>query len=104
MQKNYIEPVKNHPRFAQLQQERKKLTLILSVLVLFVYFSFILTIAFQPTFLAQTISEDSVISIGIPIGLFVIVFSFAMTGIYVYFANTQFDAYTKEIHADVIEP
>ena len=103
MQSNYIEPVKNHPKFKQLQKERKKLALILSLLVLIVYFSFILTIAFEPTFLAQTISEDSVITIGIPLGISVIIFSFLMTGVYVYFANRQFDEYTKEIHADVVE-
>jgi len=103
MQSNYIEPVKNHPKFKQLQKERKKLAFILSLLVLVVYFSFILTIAFEPSFLAQTISKDSVITIGIPIGIFVIIFSFVMTGIYVYFSNRQFDAYTKEIHADVVE-
>lgn len=103
MQSNYIEPVKNHPRFKQLQKERKKLAFILSVLVLAVYFAFILTIAFQPNLLAQTISDDSVITIGIPIGIFIILFSFLMTGIYVYFANKQFDAYIKEIHADVVE-
>ena len=103
MQSNYIEPVKNHPKFHQLQKERKKLAFILSLLVLIVYFSFILTIAFEPTLLAQTISKDSVITIGIPLGIFVIIFSFLMTGIYVYFANRQFDQYTKEIHSDVVE-
>ena len=103
MQSKYIEPVKNHPKFQQLQRERKKLAFILSALVLIVYFSFILTIAFEPNLLAQTISKDSVITIGIPIGISIIIFSFLMTGIYVYFANRQFDAYTKDIHADVVE-
>ena len=103
MHKQYINPVKNHPRFKQLQEERRRLAFVLSALVLVVYFAFILTIAFQPTFLAQTISENSVITIGIPIGIFIILFSFLMTGIYVYFANKLFDVYTKEIHADVLE-
>ena len=103
MQSNYIKPVKNHPRFKQLQKERKRLAFILSVLVLLVYFSFILTIAFNPAVLAQTIAEDSVITIGIPLGIFIIIFSFLMTGIYVYFANKQFDSYIREIHADVVE-
>jgi len=103
MQSHYIEPVKNHPRFKQLQKERKRLAFILSILVLVVYFTFILTIAFKPTLLAQTISKDSVITIGIPIGIFIIIFSFLMTGIYVYFANKQFDSYIREIHADVVE-
>jgi uncharacterized membrane protein (DUF485 family) len=103
MKKHYIEPIKNHPRFVQLQKERRRLAFILSLLVLVVYFAFILTIAFEPTLLSQTISEDSVITIGIPLGMFVIIFSFLMTGIYVYFANKQFDAYTQEIHADMME-
>ncbi len=103
MQKQYINPVKNHPRFKQLQNERRRLAFVLSALVLLVYFAFILTVAFQPSFFAQTISKDSVITIGIPIGIFIIIFSFLMTGIYVYFANKLFDVYTKEIHTDVVE-
>ena len=102
MQERFIEPVKNHKNFELLLQQRKKLAFILSILVLIVYFSFILTIAFNPTFLAQTISEDSVITIGIPIGMFIIVFSFLLTGIYVYIANKYFDEYTKSIHQDVV--
>ena len=103
MQPHYIDPVKNHPRFKKLQKERRNLALILSLLVLMVYFTFILIIAFEPTLLSHTISKDSVITIGIPLGLFVIIFSFLMTGVYVYFANRFFDVYTKEIHTDVME-
>ena len=47
--------------------------------------------AFAKGFLGTPISEGSVTTIGIPIGLFVIVSAFVLTGIYVSKANTAFD-------------
>jgi uncharacterized membrane protein (DUF485 family) len=62
-----------------------------------VYFTFILTIAFNPTALGTPLSADSVTTIGIPIGMFVIVFAFILTGIYTKRANGEFDDLTKKI-------
>ncbi len=103
MQSHYIDPIKKHPSFIKLQKERRKLALILSSLVLLIYFSFILSIAFAPQLLSAPVASGSVITVGIPIGIAIILLSFILTGIYVYIANKQFDRYTQEIHADVVE-
>ncbi len=47
-----------------------------------IYFGFILLIAFDPKFLGTPIGSG-VMTIGIPVGLFVIVAAFVLTGIYV---------------------
>ena len=103
MQAHLIEPVKNHPSFRKLQKQRKKLGITLTLLMLFVYFTFILTIAFKPEFLARPLYEGSVITLGIPLGIFVIIFAFVLTGVYVRKANITYDEYIKEIHQDVVE-
>ncbi len=101
MKAHLIKPVKNHPSFQKLLKERKKLGLILTLLMLVVYFTFILTIAFKPDLLAVALYEGSVITVGIPLGIFVIVFAFILTGIYVRIANKTYDTYIKEIQEDM---
>ena len=103
MQKHYIEPVKAHPSFKKLIRERRKLALTLTIMMLFIYFSFILTIAFAPEMLSRPLFVDGVVTVGIPWGIGVIVSAFILTGVYVRRANTLFDHYTHEIHKDVVE-
>ena len=91
MSADLYEQVKNNPKFHQLVARRSRLVWILSAIILVIYFSFILLIAFAPGLLGQPINENSPISIGIPIGLFIILTAFALTGVYVYIANKNFD-------------
>ncbi len=89
--------IDNDPDFHELEKKRGKFSWALSLIVFSIYFSFILIIAFFPDVFAKTISESSVISWGIPVGLSVITISFLMTGIYVYRENKEFDSISKEI-------
>ena len=89
--------IHNDPKFHELEKKRGIFSWSLSLVVLLIYYTFILIIAFSPDILAKPVSANSVISWGIPIGLFVIISSFALTGIYVYRANREFDTVSKEI-------
>ena len=64
--------------------------------MLIVYYGYIALIAFDKEFLAKPIGAG-VTTIGIPIGMAVIVFSIVITGLYVRRANSEFDALTREI-------
>lgn len=97
MSTDLYEKVKNNPKFHQLVAQRSRLAWGLSSIILLMYFTFILLIAFAPDFLGQTISDSSLISIGIPIGVFIIVTAFVLTGTYVRKANKDFDRINKEI-------
>ncbi len=97
MSADLYEKVKNNPKFHQLVAQRSRLAWGLSSIILLIYFTFILLIAFVPNFLGQTIGDGSVISIGIPIGVFIIVTAFVLTGIYVRKANKDFDRINKDI-------
>ncbi len=97
MSVDLYERVQNNPKFHQLVARRSKFAWRLSAIVLSIYFSFILIIAFAPQFLGQPISETSVITIGIPIGVFIILSAFILTGIYVRKANKDFDQVNQEI-------
>jgi uncharacterized membrane protein (DUF485 family) len=64
-----------------------------------VYYGYIALIAFNKPFLAQPIGAG-VTTLGIPIGMGVIVFTVVITAIYVRRANSEFDALTTEILKD----
>lgn len=97
MTKEQVEAVKNDPNFQELVTKRSKFSWTLTIAMLVVYFSFILTIAFNPSLLGTPLSEDTVTTIGIPIGVAIIVFAFILTGIYVKRANSEFDDLTEKI-------
>ena len=91
-----IRRIRENPKFGELVRARSRLANILSVAMMVIYFAFVLTVAFGKEFLGMPIG-DSVVSIGIPLGLLVILLAFALTGIYVSQANARFDRLTKEI-------
>ena len=97
MDKEIIETIKNDPNFQKLISERSKFAWTLTVVMLVVYFAFILTIAFNPAALGTPIGSDTVTTIGIPIGIAVIVIAFVLTGIYVKRANSEFDDLTRAV-------
>ena len=92
--------IESNPKFRQLVESRGRLATILSITMLVIYFGFILIVAFAPEFLGTPIG-DSVITIGIPIGLLVIVSAFVLTGIYVAKANSTFDQLNDELLREV---
>lgn len=97
-----VEEIKNNPKYIELVTKRSRFAWTLSILMLIVYYTFIMTIAFKPELLAIPLSDGSVISIGIPIGIAIILFSFALTGLYVYKANRTYDVLLDEIKADLL--
>ncbi len=94
-----VDKILRHPKYQELQSKRNRLAIILTILMLVVYYGYIALIAFDKEFLAQPIGAG-VTTLGIPIGFGVIVFTVLITGIYVRRANGEFDALTKEILKD----
>jgi uncharacterized membrane protein (DUF485 family) len=91
-----VQRIQQEPLFRELVDKRKRFAWSLSAAMLVIYFGFILIIAFAPKLLAVPIG-GGVITVGIPVGLFVIVSAFVLTGIYVYRANSEFDPITRQI-------
>ncbi len=89
--------IQNNPKYHQLVSQRDSLAWTLSAIVCAMYFGFVLMIAFAPEFLTQTIASDSVIPVGMLIGVGVIFTSCLLTGVYVVRANGTFDRLTHEI-------
>ncbi|MDD0810260.1 DUF485 domain-containing protein [Curvibacter sp. RS43] len=94
-----VDKIKSNPKYQELQKKRNGLGFLLTVLMLVVYYGYIALIAFNKPFLAQPVGEG-VTSLGIPIGMGVIIFTIIITGIYVKRANGEFDQLTKDILKD----
>lgn len=91
-----IERVKADPDFHELVRKRTTFAWILSALMVFIYFGFVMVVAFNKEILGKSLF-GGVTTVGIPIGLGVIASAFILTGIYVARANTAFDEITKRI-------
>jgi uncharacterized membrane protein (DUF485 family) len=102
MQQDLVHAIKSNPKYHELVSKRSKFAWILAVLMLLIYYGFILIIAFNKEFLSQQLWEGSITTVGIPIGLGVIISAFILTGIYVFRANSEFDRLTREIKEEVL--
>ncbi len=84
------------PEFQELARQKNKISLVLTIAELVLYFGFIGLIAYNKPFLAQKLS-GSATTIGIPIAVGVIVLSWVLTGIYIFWANSVYDEKVKRI-------
>lgn len=87
------------PRFRQLVRERGRFTWTLTLMMLIAFFGYILLIAFAPELLARPIGTGTT-TIGIPIGVGVILCGILLTGVYVHRANSRFDPLIREIREE----
>jgi uncharacterized membrane protein (DUF485 family) len=88
--------IEKNPKFQELVATRKKLGWSLTVLTLIIYFGFILYIAFDPKVLGMPLGAG-VMTVGMPVGLVVIVATFLIVGVYVMKANATYDTLTAQI-------
>ena len=83
--------------FKSLSSQKNTISIILTILELVLYFGFIALIAFNKPFLSQKLGPDTATTIGIPIAVGTIIFSWIFTGIYIFWANTKYDVLVKKI-------
>ena len=96
MEDDIVQRVKADPNYQKLVKSRSSYGWLLTWAVMIVYYGFTLLNAFDKPFMASKIGAG-VMSWGVPLGLFVILFTIAVTGIYVRRANSEFDALTDAI-------
>ncbi len=84
------------PDYQALKARRSRFGWTLTLSMMVVYYGFILLVAFKKDLLSQRIG-DGVMTLGMPLGLGVILFTILITGIYVYRANGEFDELTARI-------
>ena len=91
-----VAKIEANPKYHELRRKRNSFGWLLTIIMMVVYYGYIALIAVNRPFLAQPIGAG-VTSVGVPIGMFVIVFTIVITGIYVRRANGEYDRLTAEI-------
>ena len=92
--------VEQSSTYQKLVKTRSSYSWFLTALMMIVYYGFILLVAFGKDFMSQRIG-DGVITYAMPIGLFVLVFTVVITGVYVRRANTEFDELNEAVRKEV---
>lgn len=94
-----VAKIKANPKYQELRRKRSSFGWWLTLLMMVVYYGYIALIAWDKEFLAQRLG-DGVTTVGVPIGLAVIIFTVVITGLYVRRANGEYDRLTREILED----
>jgi uncharacterized membrane protein (DUF485 family) len=102
METDIARRIATHPRYRELKAKRSRLGWWLTLAMMVVYYGFIVLVAFDKPFLSSRLG-DGVMTVGMPIGLFVILFTIVITGVYVRRANSEFDALTEQIHKGALK-
>ncbi len=95
MTKKSAHEILEDEEFRTLARQKNLISLILTILELVIYFGFISLIAFNKPFLASKLSGS--MTVGIPVGIGVIILSWILTGIYVNWANKKYDRMVENI-------
>lgn len=103
MERETAKRILEHPEFRKMARKKSVLGWGFSALVFVMYVVYIAFIGISPQSFAVPVSPGAITTWGIYIGLFVIVFSFVITGIYVRKANGEFDRMTRSVIDEVMK-
>jgi uncharacterized membrane protein (DUF485 family) len=87
--------IEKDPNYIKLVADRKSLGWTLTIITLVMYYGFIAIIAFAPSIISVKLFGS--ITIGIVLGVAIILASILLTGIYVMRANAEYDDLTNAI-------
>lgn len=94
--------IRANPKYQLLKAKRSSFGWLLTLVMMVVYYGYIALIAFNKEFLGRPLG-DGVTTIGVPLGMGVIVFTILITGLYVRRANSEFDELTRQILAEEVQ-
>ena len=95
MDQTTLSRIENDPNYQKLVSERKSFGWTLAIITLVMYYGFIAIVAFAPSIISAKLFGT--ITIGIVLGVAIILASILLTGIYVVRANAEYDNLTNAI-------
>lgn len=96
-----IDDIRAMPEYRELLYKRRKITLPMTVVVLLAYFGFIYLVAYHRDVLATRLS-DGITSVGIVLGLTLILITFAITAFNVWYVNQHISGLVDRIQAKAV--
>ena len=102
MEDDLVRRIASHPKYQELKSKRSSFGWWLTLAMMIVYYGFIMLVAFNKEFLSTKLGSG-VMTVGIPVGFGVIVFTIVITAIYVQRANSQYDDLTDAVRKAVLK-
>ncbi len=99
MSKTKTNEILQSAAFKKLVKNRWSISLAFTFLMLFVYIGFLMVVAYQKETLKMPVGDS--LNLAIIVGIGIIIFSWLITGVYVYWANNYYDAAVNEIKKDL---
>ena len=100
MDERQVEQILQNPKFKEMVARKSRLSWTLTAIMLFVYVGFMLLVGYNKEFLMSSVG-GGVTTLGMPLGLSIIVLSFILCGVYSYIANNKLDALNEEAMREV---
>lgn len=100
MDEAHVERILQNPKFKEMVNRKSRLSWTLTIIMLIVYVGFMLLVGYNKEFLMSSVS-GGVTTVGMPLGLSIIVLSFILCGVYSYIANNKLDALNEEAMREV---
>jgi len=88
-------------RFKALMRKRWSISIILTALLFIIYYGYILVVGYGKEFLGMKVGMYT--NYGIILGVLVIVLSWALTGVYVIWANNVYDKEVDAIKKELVK-
>ncbi|AUZ04697.2 hypothetical protein ADP71_09860 [Vitreoscilla sp. C1] len=104
MEKNIARQVLENPKFQKMAKTKSMYCWSYSALMFVIYVIFIMYMGHQDFHhvYGTPVSEGSTTTVGIYVGLFVILFAIAITGVYVRQANGPLEVITQDVVSEVL--
>lgn len=100
MDEAQVDRILQNPKFKEMVNRKSRLSWTLTSVMLIVYVGFMLLVGYNKEFLMSSFS-GGVTTIGMPLGLGIIVLSFLLCGVYSYIANNKLDPLNEEAMREV---
>ena len=100
MDEAQVDRILQNPKFKEMVNRKSRLSWTLTSVMLIVFVGFMLLVGYNKEFLMSSFS-GGVTTIGMPLGLGIIVLSFILCGVYSYIANNKLDALNEEAMREV---
>jgi len=92
-----VDRIRRNPDFIELTRLRKSFGWTLTIIMLLIYYGYIYLVAYQKPLIAQPMFGS--ITVGLVLGIGVILSAIILTGVYVLRANSTYDALSRRIVA-----
>ncbi len=100
VQTSKVQDIINSEEFKDLVRKRIVVSSVLTIIMLVAYFGFILSIAFYKEILSYKIGDH--LTLGLPLGIGLIVFAWLLTGYYTRWANQSYDQKVRDLRNRVL--